>query len=425
MIERTMFNGTVCLIGALVLLLHIVSILFKKERRKDENSLLFFFIFTAFHFSLYFTFVIIKSNVKVNETFIMSFYTIFYIMNNIEVLLFYNYLLRYVNIEKKVRRVTNIINYSLFAIFVISDIVNIFTRMYFTALPSDVGAIYQRNDFMIISQGYQFVMLIVALILVLINKTLNIREKIAFSTYCFIPFIAIIFQNIFAGYAIAYAALLLAVEILFLFLNVERNIALQEDEKQLKEAEIKIMVSQIQPHFIYNTLSSISTLIPINPDKAQKALDDFTDYLRVNFSTLTETKLVSFEDELKHIQTYVALEKMRFNDRLKVKYDITVKQFFVPPLSIQPLVENAIKHGILKKIEGGTLTIKTREDDNSYIVEVIDDGVGFNIDGIDFKNNEHIGINNVKHRITTMGKGTISFTSEINKGTKVVVTFLK
>ena len=425
MIERTMFNGTVCLIGALVLLLHIVSILFKKERRKDENSLLFFFIFTAFHFSLYFTFVIIKSNVKVNEAFIMSFYTIFYIMNNIEVLLFYNYLLRYVNIEKKVRRITDIINYSLFAIFVISDIVNIFTRMYFTALPSDAGAVYQRNNFMIISQGYQFVMLIVALILVLINKTLNIREKIAFSIYCFIPFVSIIFQNIFAGYAIAYAALLLAVEILFLFLNVERNIALQEDEKQLKEAEIKIMVSQIQPHFIYNTLSSISTLIPIDPDKAQKALDDFTDYLRVNFSTLTETKLVSFEDELKHIQTYVALEKMRFNDRLKVKYDITVKQFFVPPLSIQPLVENAIKHGILKKIKGGTLTIKTREDDNSYIVEVIDDGVGFNIDEIDFKNNEHIGINNVKHRITTMGKGSISFTSEINKGTKVVVTFLK
>ena len=185
------------------------------------------------------------------------------------------------------------------------------------------------------------------------------------------------------------------------------------------------MVSQIQPHFVYNTLSSISTLIAIDPNKAQKALDEFSDYLRMNFSTLTETKLVDFEDELKHIKTYVELEKMRFGNRLHVIYDIKTTDFKVPPLSIQPLVENAIKHGILKRVEGGAVALKTYENNDAFVVEVIDDGVGFDIGSIDFKNNKHIGLNNVKHRVTTMCKGRIRFESEIGKGTKVVVQFYK
>jgi sensor histidine kinase YesM len=227
------------------------------------------------------------------------------------------------------------------------------------------------------------------------------------------------------GYAIAYVTLLLAIEILFLFINVEKNIRLEEGERKLEDANIKIMMSQIRPHFIYNTLSSISTLIPMDPDKAQKALDDFTDYLRANFSALTQTNLVAFKDELKHINTYVNLEQMRFGDRLSVVYDIQVSDFYIPALSIQPFVENAIKHGILKKIEGGEVTLKTYEDDNAVYVEVIDDGVGFDMNAVDFKGNKHIGLNNVRHRIASMCKGDVKFESEVGKGTKVTITFYK
>ena len=116
---------------------------------------------------------------------------------------------------------------------------------------------------------------------------------------------------------------------------------------------------------------------------------------------------------------------MRFNDRVHVIYDTPVIDFPVPPLSVQPLVENAIKHGILKKIEGGTVTLKTYENDEAYVVEINDDGVGFNMDYVDFKENKHIGLNNVKYRIETMCKGDVKFESEVNKGTKVVVQFYK
>jgi LytS/YehU family sensor histidine kinase len=208
-------------------------------------------------------------------------------------------------------------------------------------------------------------------------------------------------------------------------LNVEKNIKIQEAEKQLKDANVKIMVSQIQPHFIYNTLSSISTLITLDPNKAKVALDDFTEYLRMNLTSLTDTRLIPFEKELKHIETYVFLEKMRFNDRLTVKYDIKAKDFEVPPLSIQPLVENAIKHGILQKLEGGELVVKSYETDDAYVVEVIDNGVGFDMNSDDFNNGDHVGLNNIKVRLTTMCKGELKYDSKVNEGTKVVVKFFK
>ncbi len=418
--DQKTFNATVCLLGVLILSIHIFNVLFKKDRRKDENSLLSFFIFTVIHFATYFAFTFIRDTVK-SDTFIIGFYTLFYIMNNVELLLFYIYVTRYIDFDAKTKKILNIVNYVLFALFIISDFANIFAKFYFTS----VGGVYTRTPYMIISQGYQFIMLVVVFLIVLVNKKLVFREKLAFFFYCTIPFVAIILQNNYKGYAIAYVSLLMAIEILFLFLNVEKNIKLREEEQKVKEANIKIMVSQIQPHFVYNTLSSISTLIPLNPEEAQKALDNFTDYLRVNFSALTENKLVSFEDELKHIKTYVSLEKMRFKDRLNAVYDIGVTGFAVPPLSIQPLVENAIKHGLLKKIEGGTVTIKTYETDDAYIVEVIDDGVGFNMSDPELKSNRHVGLSNIKHRIKSMTNGDISFSSEVNKGTKVTVKFYK
>ena len=425
MAVKSVFNATVCLLGALILLIHIINILLKKNRRKDENVLFIFILFTMIHFLTYFTFVAINYHLndigEPSDTLIMTFYTIFYIMNNVEVFFFYQYLSSYINHPSKGKQVINLVDLVLFVIIVTTDIINIFTRMYFTS----IGGQYTRGDFMIISQIYQFVILGASFFIVLFDNSLNKREKVGFSIYLALPAISIIFQNIFAGYAIAYISLLVAVEILFLFLNVQKNITLEEDEKKLKDAEVKIMMSQIQPHFVYNTLSSISTLITIDPHKAQNALDEFTDYIRMNFSTLTQTKLVSFSDELRHVKTYVDLEKLRFNNRLNVIYDINVLNFEVPPLTVQPMVENAIKHGILKKVEGGTVIVRSYKEDDAYIVVISDDGVGFNMNDVDFKGNKHIGLNNVRHRIHSMCDGDIIFESEPGKGTTVTITFYK
>ena len=417
---NVIFNATVCIIGILILLIHAVNLILKKGKRKDEKSLLDFLAFTIVHFALYLTFTLIKQ-VYTSNAYVIAFYTVFYILNNAEVFMLFKYMSSYVDLDKKVRKPFVILNIALFSAFVLLDVINAFTGIFFTAVDGE----YVRSKMMIVSQGYQFVMFVSVFVLTAFNKKLNVREKISFGIYCVLPLFAIVLQNIFKGYAIAYASIIVAIEILFLFLNVQKNIALSKEEEKNKEAQIKVMLSQIQPHFIYNSLSSISTLITIDPEKAQEALDNFTEYLRSNLSSLTETRLIPFEDELKHIKTYVALEKIRFNDRINVIYDIETTDFNVPPLSIQPIVENAIKHGILKKLEGGTLTLKTRETQDAYVVEIHDDGVGFKMDDVNFDENVHFGINNIKFRINKMCKADLAITSEIDKGTDAIITFFK
>ncbi len=417
--KNAIFNVTVCILGVLILVVHIANLLAKKGMRKDEKSLLVFFIFTAVHFATYLCFTLIKM-VYTSNAYIIAFYTVFYLMNNLEVYLLYKYMCNYVELPTKTGKTLSVVNLVGFSVMVLLVILNVFTGVFFTA----ENGVYVRANTMIISQTYQFVMFAAVFIVTFINSKLNKREKTAFALYCFLPLIAIILQNVFKGYAIAYASIIIAVEILFVFLSAEKNIKLAKEIEKNKEAQIKIMLSQIKPHFIYNSLSSISTLITIDPEKAQAALDNFTEYLRHNLSSLSETRLIPFEYELKHIKTYISLEKMRFNDRVTVNYDIKTEDFNVPPLSIQPIVENAIKHGILKKIEGGTLTVKTIETADNYVVEIIDDGVGFNMQDVDFEDNIHVGINNVKFRIRNCG-GDVAVKSEVGKGTSVTVTFKK
>ena len=413
------FNASVCIIGILIFIVHIISIILKKKKRKDEICLLDFFIFTILHFSIYLAFTFIRMSYSSNG-FIIAFYTSFYIMNNIELLLLFRYMKNYTELPNKIGKTLNIINLSSFTIFCILDIINIFTGIFFTA----ENGVYIRSNTMIISQGYQFIMFAAIFVTAVASKKLNPREKIAFALYCVLPFIAIILQNVFKGYAIAYASIIVAIEVLFVFIGVEKNFQISMQKEKIKDAQINIMLSQIQPHFIYNSLSAISTLITIDPEKAQEALDNFTEYLRRNLSSLTDVKLIPFEDELMHIETYISLEKLRFDDRINVIYDLKTTDFNVPVLSIQPIVENAIKHGILKKVEGGTLKISTYEAEDSYVIVIEDNGVGFNNDDVK-KEENHYGIDNIKYRIKNMCNGSLDIKSVINKGTIATITLKK
>ena len=413
------FNATVCIFGILMLGIHTLSIILKKKKRKDEMCLLDFFIFTILHFSIYLAFTFIRMSYSSNG-FIIAFYTSFYIMNNIELLLLFRYMKNYTELPNKIDKTLKIINLSTFTIFCILDIINIFTGIFFTA----ENGVYLRSNTMIISQGYQFIMFTAIFVTAVASKKLNSREKIAFALYCVLPFIAIILQNAFKGYAIAYASIIVAIEVLFVFIGVEKNFQISMQKEKIKDAQINIMLSQIQPHFVYNSLSAISTLITIDPEKAQEALDNFTEYLRRNLSSLTDVKLIPFEDELKHIETYISLEKLRFDDRINVIYDLKTTDFNVPVLSIQPIVENAIKHGILKKVEGGTLKISTYEAEDSYVIVIEDNGVGFNNDDVK-KEENHYGIDNIEYRIKNMCNGSLDIKSVINKGTIVTITLKK
>ena len=181
------------------------------------------------------------------------------------------------------------------------------------------------------------------------------------------------------------------------------------------------MLSQINPHFVYNTLSTIAAMCDTSPKQAKYLTIDFSQYLRRNINTLNGEAIIPFEQEMEHVECYLKIEKARFRERLNVIYSIGCKEFSVPPLTIQPIVENAVKHGITKKAEGGTIKICTYEENENYIIEIIDDGVGFDTETAEF----HVGIANVRSRIAARCRGELTVKSTIGVGTRVRIEIPK
>ena len=206
---------------------------------------------------------------------------------------------------------------------------------------------------------------------------------------------------------------------------IEWEKKLSEQEAELMEGRVSIMLSQIQPHFLYNSLTSIAYLCGKDPDGAKRAINDFADYLRGNMDSLKQKTPVPFEMELKHIKIYLSLEKMRFEEELQITYDIQTMDFRIPSLTIQPLVENAVKHGVGKAPNGGTVVIGTREKEDCYEVIVADDGVGFDVNQQAEDGKTHIGIANVRSRLWEMSRATLDISSEPGKGTTATVTIPK
>ena len=199
----------------------------------------------------------------------------------------------------------------------------------------------------------------------------------------------------------------------------------QAMELKLQESQISIMLSQIQPHFLYNTLNSIYQLCETNPMRARSMVNFFAEYLRNNLSTLEEPGLISFETELSHIKTYLEIEKIRFEDTLDIEYDIKCVAFSLPVLTVQPIVENAVKHGTSKKRGGGMVTISTEENKESYVIKVADTGCGFDPTKPKNDGKRHVGIENVRQRLFNMCGGTLSIESEVGRGTLATVTIPK
>ena len=192
---------------------------------------------------------------------------------------------------------------------------------------------------------------------------------------------------------------------------------------KLTESRIATLISQIQPHFIYNTLGTIEQLCITEPEAASKLVRNFSLYLRGNFSELDNVKPIPFSQEMNHVKHYTDIEQVRFPD-MTIQYDLRLVEFLLPALSVQPLVENAIKHGLMGLEEGGIVTISAYETHTHYIVEVTDDGVGFDMNA-GYDETKHVGIKNIRERIEAMCRGTLSIESEIGKGTKATLKIPK
>lgn len=212
-----------------------------------------------------------------------------------------------------------------------------------------------------------------------------------------------------------------AIQIFFSYADQKQ--LLEEKETQLTLSRITAMMSQIRSHFVFNILNAISGMCKYDPEKADETVVRFARYLRNNIDIVEDDKPVLFSTELVHIEDYVILEQIRFGDKIEFYADVEVDQFMIPPLIIQPVVENAIKHGVTKKQEGGTVVLRTWEDEENIKISVEDDGVGFELS--ELEKEKSVGLKNIRYRLHHLVNGTLNIKSQTGSGTVVTISIPK
>ena len=191
-------------------------------------------------------------------------------------------------------------------------------------------------------------------------------------------------------------------------------------QREIAHQRASIMVLQMRPHFIFNTMMSIYYLCAQDSKKAQQVTLDFTSYLRKNFSAIASENTIPFANELEHTRAYLAVEQVQFEDGLFVEYDTPHTRFRVPPLTLQPIVENAVKHGMDPDSAPLRICIRTRETDAGHEITVEDNGPGFAQTNMD-ESEPHIALANIQQRLEIMCGGKLTVMPREGGGTVVKV----
>ena len=206
---------------------------------------------------------------------------------------------------------------------------------------------------------------------------------------------------------------------MFLVILYDQGAQVLRQEREIANQRASIAVLQMRPHFIYNTMMSIYYLCRQNPDLAQQVTLDFTTYLRKNFTAIASDRLIPFSEELEHTRAYLTVEQAQFDGRLFVDYDTPHMDFSVPPLTLQPIVENAVKHGMDPDAEPLHIWIRTGRAASGSEIIVENSGAPFEPadDG-----EPHIALGNIRQRLEMMCRGQMTITPREGGGTVVKVT---
>ena len=291
----------------------------------------------------------------------------------------------------------------------------------------DESNLYHRNDSYWVGLACVEVIQALNTALVVVNrKVLERYTLVCLLFYTIAPIIAAAVQASVYGVNLIVVASVLGLAVMFLeiYLHasnelVKRTDELAKSQVEAAESRIAVMVSQIQPHFLFNSLDTIYGLVDESPERAKEAIASFSRYLRTNLNSLKHTRPVPLEREMEHVRTYLELERMSDESRLEYELDIQATGFSVPALSVQTLAENAVKHGLGGREHGGKVIIRVREQATEYTVAVVDNGVGFDVEEIERA--EGIGIANTQERLAAMCDGTIEVTSRAGSGTSAVM----
>jgi sensor histidine kinase YesM len=316
------------------------------------------------------------------------------------------------------------------AVSCIADIIITIITRSVVIYRAEAASYYQMlgglNNWFLFSQSLSLVCIAIGMgLLIAYKKFMSRRELFTLLSYGVLPIVAIVIELYFWRLALVCFSITLAIIIYYASIQSELSQQIKQKELEITKNKISIMLSQIQPHFLHNALTAVAQLCDEDSAKAKKATIDFSTYLRNNMESLSGKDLISIEKEINHVRAYLDLEKVIYGDALTVVFHIHAGGFLLPPLSIQPIVENAVKHGIGKKEGGGTITVSIHEDNGGYLIKVADDGAGYDIANPQRDGRDHVGIENVRQRIKEQCGGTLEISSEIERGTNVVIRIPK
>lgn len=277
------------------------------------------------------------------------------------------------------------------------------------------------------ARGPLYQLMLASLIaILLLNFVGTLRRRARLSRKTFLSFLIAIFPvavslivqmfvDVFPLIDISYVISALAMYSFALSDQIEQD---RRYQREIAHQRASVMVLQMRPHFIYNTLISIYGLCNLDPKKARQVTMDFTDYLRKNFNAVASDSAIPFTAELEHTSAYVAVEKAQYEDMLLVDYDTPFIRFRLPPLTLQPIVENAVKHGMNPYAGPLRIAIRTRHTDSAIEIIVEDNGPGFDPSE---KIKPQTTLANIRQRLEMMCGGSMTFSDRDGGGTIVKI----
>lgn len=308
------------------------------------------------------------------------------------------------------------------AVYFVLTLTSPFTGAIFTI---DAGGYYRDGTWKAVSFLLDPIIMIVVIIMILkYRKNLKAEGILYLVSISVLSIPTMILWDVWYPEP-EYVMVTLYFVLVFILFHKELTTQLVKKEKEMAESKITTMINQIQPHFIFNSLSTIKFLVKKDQMEAIEAIDEFSDYLRGSMDSLTRNCGVPFSEELELVNHYLYMEKKRFGDKIHIEYDIQMDGFLVPALSVQPIVENAVKHGIRAQLKGGTIKIATKEDAKHFIIQITDDGAGFDPQAKKEDGKSHVGIANVQKRLALMCEGTLEIESAPGKGCQVTIRIPK
>lgn len=287
------------------------------------------------------------------------------------------------------------------------------------------GSVYKLGPYAFINYLFPVIILGPEVVMILISSRRTGNKSILLLiAYVALPILSsLIIPS--TGYDTLCLATTLSVLLLYVTVYVRRGKMLALQEKELADARVDVMLSQIQPHFLYNALSVIQDMCHGKSPEAEKTTVEFSEFLRGNLDSLAIKETIPFTQELHHTQNYLSLVGMKYGNRLNINYDIRDSHFRMPALTLQPIVENAVRYGIMQLDTEGTVEIRSYETAKDHVIEVVDNGMGYDVMEKKYDGRTHIGISNVRERLRSMCGGELNITSREGVGTDAVIRIPK